>query len=279
LGVGTNQNYLMAGWANASHLIIIDFDQVIVHVHDAYRAFFLQAETPDDLLDFWRPRSKYRRAAYQVLKDTYEKRGRRAAARNAVRKFGHRVYLGLKESIKHTQKLGVPSFLTDQAQFEHIKKLYQENRIFVIRGDFTARRTLNGISEMLDELEMPLSVLYLSNVEQYIGWNRAFRRNMERLPVRDDGFVLRTYGWGKHRTADHNYRYYVQSGAAFKEWIGSKKRYVGGFLKSEEKTEIVGYHEMTKGPEGDRFELASAASSGAQGEDGSEGRVDDNAGD
>lgn len=259
LGVGTSQNFLMAAWARASHLIVVDFDQVVVHVHDAHRAFFLTSETPEEYLALWRPRVKNRREAFEVIDTAYEAGPRRLDARRAVLKFGHRVYAGLKDTITQTEKDDTDSFLTNQEQYDHIRSLYQANKVLTIRGDFTAERTLKGISEMLQALEMPVSVLYLSNVEQYIGWNRGLRRNMAQLPLKDDALVLRTYGWGRHRTADHNYRYYVQSGAAFKSWIASGKPYVGAFLETEIKSDIVGYHEMTKGPEGESFPLDAEA--------------------
>ena len=46
LGVGSDQNYLLAGWSRPELLILFDFDQVVVNVHRVYRAFFLNAATP-----------------------------------------------------------------------------------------------------------------------------------------------------------------------------------------------------------------------------------------
>ncbi len=272
LGVGTSQNFLMGAWARASHLIIVDFDEIIVHVHDAHRAFFLNAETPEEFLELWRPRAKNRREAFRLIDEAYDSKTRRLDARRALLEFGRRVYIGLKDTITQTREDDTESFLTSQEQYDHLRALYREGKVLTIRGDFTANRTIKGIAEMLETLEMPISILYLSNVEQYIGWNRAFRRNMERFPLSDDALVLRTYGWGRHRTADHNYRYYVQPAAAFKSWIASKKAYVGAFLETETPSDIVGYHEMTTGPGGESFALPDAHA--APNEESAESAVD-----
>ena len=37
LGVGTDQNYLFAGWARPQVLALIDFDQQVVDLHRVYR--------------------------------------------------------------------------------------------------------------------------------------------------------------------------------------------------------------------------------------------------
>src|SRR5579883_1489971 len=56
VGVGTDQNYLMAGWARPEVLVLLDFDQVVVDLHRVYRLAFLNAETPAAFMKLWAPR-------------------------------------------------------------------------------------------------------------------------------------------------------------------------------------------------------------------------------
>ncbi|MEM6732172.1 MAG: hypothetical protein AAF658_11495 [Myxococcota bacterium] len=264
VGVGTSQNYLMAAWAEADHLIIVDFDEIVVHVHDAYRALFLHADSPEHFLELWRPRVKSRREAFGYINDTFRSRTRRLNARRAMLEFGKRVHKGLEDTIEQTEEQGQPCFLTDATQFEHLQRLFREDKVLAIRGDFTGQRTMRGIARMLKQRDQEISVLYLSNVEQYIGWSGKYRRNMKRLPMRDDSVVLRTYGWGEHRTADHNYRYYVQPGLAYLDWLRSRQSYVAKFLRTAPQSSIVGYHEIMRGPTGRDYSARLESKQNAQ---------------
>lgn len=259
VGVGTSQNYLMAGWARPERLVIIDFDEIVIHVHDAYRALFLNAKSPDEFMELWRPRASVRRKAFALINETYTSQTRRLNARKALLQFGSRVHRGLRDTARTMKEHKRPCFLDDQAQYDFVRGLFTEDRVIAIRGDFTGPKTIRGLAAVLKEVNEPISVLYLSNVEQYIGWGGRFRRNLLTLPLAEDCVVLRTYGWGRYRTADHNYRYYAQPGALFQRWLEEKKktRYVGDFLETEEPSEIVGYHEMVIGPDGARQEFDS----------------------
>ncbi|MEO1173003.1 MAG: hypothetical protein AAFX94_13280, partial [Myxococcota bacterium] len=177
VGVGTNQNYLMAAWAKPEKLVIIDFDMIVIHVHDAYRAFFLHAKTPDEFLELWRPRIAPRKVAYGKINATYPNQRKRAAdARKALKQFGARVFYALEQMRDEMKKHGRDSFMSDQAQFDTIKKLFEEDRVLAIRGDFTGNRTMRGLADALSTLNEEIDVLYVSNVEQYIGWNKKYRR-------------------------------------------------------------------------------------------------------
>ena len=47
VGVGSDQNYLHAGWAKTEVLVLMDFDQKIVDLHGVYRVAFLHASTKE----------------------------------------------------------------------------------------------------------------------------------------------------------------------------------------------------------------------------------------
>ena len=50
MGVGTDQNYLIAGWSRPEVLVLMDFDQVVVDLHRVYQLAFLHAESPEAFL-------------------------------------------------------------------------------------------------------------------------------------------------------------------------------------------------------------------------------------
>ena len=51
IGLGTDQNYLMAAWAKPEVLIPLDFDQMVVYLHYAFRVAFLNAKTPKQFIE------------------------------------------------------------------------------------------------------------------------------------------------------------------------------------------------------------------------------------
>ncbi len=249
IGVGTNQNYLMAAWARPQVLVIVDFDQVVVNVHEAYRALFLHAESPADFISLWQPNKAARRRAFAYIDATFSDRPRRLVARRALKEWGARVHKGLLMTLEAMQEQKQSCFLDDAGQFAFLKSLFAEDRVLTIRGDFTGGRTVKDIARAAEAAGLVVRVLYLSNVEQYIGWERPFRRNMLALPFDERSQVLRTYGWGTRRTADHNYRYYVQSGTLFREWLRAPHQsYVHGLLATAKPSTVVGFDELTAPP-------------------------------
>ena len=70
VGVGTDQNYLMAGWAKSEVLVLMDFDQSIVDIHGVYRAIFKAAETPEAFLELWQ--AKKRKAVLALVKEEFK---------------------------------------------------------------------------------------------------------------------------------------------------------------------------------------------------------------
>ena len=246
IGVGTNQNYMMAAWAQPELLVIVDFDQVIIDLHKVYRVAFLDAETPAAFLAFWTRERSARQHAGERIRATYRAGDERQAVMAAFNEYRPNVAWGLGEVIKRTQALGITTFLDDPDQYAAVRRLFQEDRYLFVRGDFTGKRTLADMGKLAGELGLAVRVLYLSNVEQYFAWGRGrFRPNMLGLPMDERSVVVRAYGWGESRTADHNYRYYVQPGQIFHAWLRDRKfRTVRAMLASEQATEIEGFYRL-----------------------------------
>lgn len=251
VGVGTNQNYLMAAWAKPDYLVVIDFDQVIIDLHQIYRALFLQVETPAEFLRLWGPKSAARQMTFNHIRTTVKGREYRQQVNDVFRQFRCRVNVGLRQALEVTKELGIPSFLDDQEQYDRIRKLFLEDRVLLTRGDFTGEKTLADLGRVLDKLGLTVRVLYLSNVEQYVGWRIGrFRPNMLGLPIDERSLVLRTYGFGEARAADHNYRYYVQPAELFQAWLADpKSSNVKRLLRSARPTDVEGFDNLTLSPE------------------------------
>jgi hypothetical protein len=248
LGVGTDQNFLLAGWARSELIVIVDFDLAIIHLHRAYASMFERAKTPDELIAFWSSDSEDRVNA--ILDEDYAGSEELDAIKRAYRVGRASVSARLRGVKKRYSERGVPTFLTDQDEYDHIRKLWQNGRVYAVRGDYTANNTLVAVGKALEEADFELEVFYLSNVEQYIEYTPEVRRNILGLPFADDSVVLRTLGWkGFGVVEGETYHYALQPGQNFIGWL--RKSRINEFPKLlyfRTKTDVEGYSKIEREP-------------------------------
>lgn len=211
LGVGADQNYFFAGWSGAELLVLMDFDQWVVDLHALHGVAFATADTPEAFLAFWSrdARAKSEAAIRRMVPSP-------ARAKRLVELFRFcrtRVVVRLERMRALLRDRGIASFVTDEAQYDHVASLSRTGRIIALRGDLTKNGALRRMSQTLAGLNMPVSAAYLSNAEQYFGYAPAFRQNISELPTRDGSLLLRT------RPTGPDYTYCVQTVAAFREQL------------------------------------------------------------
>ncbi|MCA9651258.1 MAG: hypothetical protein KC501_15175 [Myxococcales bacterium] len=222
LGVGTDQNYMLAGWAKSDLIVVVDFDVSIVDLHRVYALFFEEAETFEDFLQRWSPEREEEGLA--LIDERYAEREDYDRVRKAYKVARQLVWARLRNVRKAYEKLGIPTFISDQEQYDHIRTLQRNGRIFAVRGDFTANETMVAVGKAMADSGLAFNVIYLSNVEQYIDYTPEFRRNLGRLPVGDNGVVVRTLGWSAFGFAEgEEYHYNVQPAPKFVEWLTTSR--------------------------------------------------------
>lgn len=250
LGVGTDQNYLMAGWARAEALVLLDFDQMVVDIHDFYRLAFLHAATPAEFVELWSDKSRKRLLALgqEAWGETSEWR-RRKRALEVARELP---YLRLKRCRDELAKLGIPSFLDDQAQYDHLVRLFREGRVFAVRGDLTADRTMKDVAAALRRVGATIRVYYPSNAEQYFKYRGGYRDNVLALPFDEKTIVLRTIAKTSAPSVDGRYHYFVQRGRDLQGWLEARQvDSVWGFWRRRIKTDVFGLYELPPPPTSD----------------------------
>lgn len=214
IGVGTDQNYLIAGWARPEVLVLMDFDQVVVDLHRVYKLAFLNADSPRAFLKMWSPTHMSKlHALIDQSDETPEVRRRMHRALNISRhRVERRLYaLQYRYTRKHT-----PSFVTDAEQYAYVVGMFKNDRVFMLRGDLTANQTVNGLAQVARAHHLPVRVLYLSNAERYFPYNDDFRASMLNLPMDEHTLVLRTSDFHSGY-----YQYTAQGGANFQAWLRS----------------------------------------------------------
>lgn len=240
LGVGTDQNYMLAGWAKSDLIVVVDFDIYIVDLHRVYALFFEEAETFEDFLERWSPEREEEGLA--LIDERYQDREDYDRVRKAYKVARQLVWARLRNVRKAYDKLGIPTFISDQEQYDHIRTLARNGRIFAVRGDFTADETMVAVGKAMTDSDLAFNVIYLSNVEQYIDYTPELRRNFIGLPVGDEGVVVRTLGWSAFGFAEgEEYHYNVQPAPKFLEWLEkSRVKNLPNMLHFRTKVDTVG---------------------------------------
>jgi len=220
IGVGTDQAYLFLGWARSEFAWLVDYDPVVVQLHGVYRALLLAAESPDEFLALW---SREGRLLAHDAIDLHAPERERSRLRSLYRRQRSAVARRLAEVVETTRAAAVPCWLTDEAQYRHVRDLVRHGRTRAMVVDLAGKRGLRGIGHAARKAGIAITVLYLSNAEEY--WRLypdAFRRNVDALPWADDAVVLRTLLiWHVNR----DYRYHVQRAANLRAWLD--ERWVG----------------------------------------------------
>lgn len=216
VGVGTDQNYLLAAWSRPEVLVLMDFDQVVVDLHRVYKLAFLKAQTPQEFMDLWKDKNK---AAMKALIDEgIQDPALREAAQRAFHISRSAVNRRLLRVKYRYAQLKIPTFLSDAEQYGYVVDMFKNERVYMVRGDLTADRSVNDIAVAARKAGMPVRTLYLSNAERYFHYNADFRSSMLSLPFDAQAVVLRT----SHFT-NNCYQYTAQSGANFHSWLRDEK--------------------------------------------------------
>ena len=212
LGVGAEQGYLLLGWSRAELGWLIDYDPVVVEMHALHHALFLAADTPERYLALWH--KVHRGEAIAILRAAYPGDESRI---ELYRRHRARVAKRLDELAAHMQAAQVPCFLTDAADYGHVRALIAGGRLRAITADLTRRGAVRRIAGVARRFGVALRVVYLSNAEEY--WERLpdeFRDNLAALPVDERSVVLRTLlTWETNR----DYRYNAQPLYNYRRWL------------------------------------------------------------
>lgn len=218
IGVGTDQNYVLAGWSRPEVLVLMDFDQMVVDINAIYRLMFLNASDPKDFIKLWSKQSL--KEVEHIFEQAYPEKDSFDSIWKLFKSVRRQIEIRLAVMTNDFKDQKLPFFLSDPEQYQHLATLFKQNRVVTLRGDLTATHAVQSIAAAAKTANVPVRVLYLSNAERYFPYGEAFRQNMLALPFDERTVVLRTTGLGTWAKGDP-FWYFVQSGNDFREWLKS----------------------------------------------------------
>lgn len=248
IGVGSDQNYLIAGWSKPEALVLLDFDAQVPRLHRIYKHAFAHAETPDAFYALWAEKNIKQLAEW--VKAELPKGRERKRTLDALRFSNKAVRRRLRLTRRAYGKREIPTFLTDQAQYDYVRNLWATGRVFPVRGDLTGELALRSVGAAAKKAGLPVRSLYLSNAEQYFDYTPAFRANIAALPFDERSVVLHTIAWSGFGFADGHYHYAWQPGLNFQLWMAtSRVKNLPRMLRYRDQSKRTGFSTITKSPD------------------------------
>jgi hypothetical protein len=232
LGVGAGQNYILGGWSRPELMVIVDFDQDVVDLHAVYALFFAYAATPEQFAALWTVEG--RKTALSVIELGEFSPVRRARLLALYKRARHYVEKWHGQTTEKFTATGTKWLLDDAEQYDHVAELVRRGHVVAHRGDFTKPGVMLAIADALTKAEADLGTVYLSNIEMYFMYGKAYKANMLGLPLEQDTVVLRTLpavpaGW----------EYIVQAGDNFHRWVGHKSTWSVYAIRGRENKNLI----------------------------------------
>ena len=216
VAVAADPGYILAAWADADALILVDLDPAIADLHRIYAAFFTAADDIDEFRRLWREEGAD--TAHELIVSAAEPRGDAdtlLAIYDEARPSIARRFVDLERRMAANDR---PWLLSDESLYTRVSEMVRGGRVYAFRGDLTRTGIVSDLGRWLDEAELDVSLLYLSNAEQYFMYKQDFRDNILAVPLAEESLVLRTL---PGRPA--GFEYIVQDGADFQARLADPK--------------------------------------------------------
>jgi hypothetical protein len=224
VGVAADQNYTLIGVAKSEFVFLMDLDWRVSELHRAYEVLIEASEDPKTLHQRFHEDSAD--ASAKLIEDGLRGTVDDDRLRQIVTSWrGARetVYRHLAKVIERDEAGVMTSWLSNPEYYAHIRKLYQNDRVRFLVGDLTGPKTLTTIGKAAEGLGLPVTVLYLSNAEEYYDYTSQYRASIKALPTNENSIVLRTIYSKEWVHADSLWNYQVQPLADYKARLDDPK--------------------------------------------------------
>lgn len=114
--------------------------------------------------------------------------------------------------LEHDEAGQQRGYLASEEDFQFVKSMQRRNLIVPVTGDLAGPRTLAGIGRFLTEYGARVSVLYVSNVEDYLlrdGTFPIYLSAVRALPRDDRAVIVRSYFGGGYGHPEATQEYYA----------------------------------------------------------------------
>lgn len=227
VGIGADQNYSLIGTAKSQWAWIFDYDPAVVRLHYVMRALFVAHDDRRDFVAALEP-SKLRETLAVVEKSLkpHIADGRVPADELRTLEREMRMWMGGVHR-RYEKRMSQPDegkvgfdWLATPEHYQHVRRLYQQERIILRKGNLLTDVALPDIAKSARALGIPIRVLYTSNADDQWTITERYRQSLLGLPFDEHSIVLRTTIDQKRVGADrHDWDYVVHDGLDFQRAI------------------------------------------------------------
>ncbi len=243
LGVGTDQNLTFIAWAKSEYAYLMDFDWAVVYINRLHLLFLKNSNDFFEFKEYWSTKNKNKALSFidkQIL-DVEEKKKYLYAYNIGVNAISNR----FRDFEFMTKRFNFISFHNNPEDFQYLKKMIEENRIFPVQGDMNGEVTFQNINQASRKLCIPIRVIYFSNAEEYFRYPETFKKNIKTIFYDDKTIILRTVTTGAkefgypegEKYLEIPFHYNVQSITNLVEWFELKNLQIYNMLKYKEDVE------------------------------------------
>jgi len=194
IGVGTDQNLTFIAWAKSDYAYLMDFDWVVIYVNRLHLLFIKNSENFQDFKKLWSKKNqKYTIEKIKESIQNQEEQKKYLYAYNIALPYVQERFRDLEYMSKN---FNFTSFHNNPEDFEYLKKMVNENKIYPVLGDINGTITFRKISEASKNLCVPIHIVYLSNAEEYYRYPNSFRDNIINLNYDKEALIIRTVTTG-----------------------------------------------------------------------------------
>jgi hypothetical protein len=223
VGVGPDQCYTIAAAQGAELMFLLDIDHMVVDVHNNYQVLIEASETPAQLHQ--RFNATEQDASLALLEAAYADADAKTLRLRlqTYRASRETIFRHLNHVIEREEDGARTSWLSNPDYYNHIRTLFQNDRVRIMDGDLTGADTMISVGIAATKLEVPVRVLYLSNAEEYYKYNKQYEANIAGLPGDEKSVALRTIYNKEWEHADTLWNYQVQPLASYQGFLSEGK--------------------------------------------------------
>lgn len=216
IGIGADQNYNFIVWSRSKVAWLMDYDHVIVWIHQLHRAFILKSPTAQDYLEYWKP--KHAAKSIRLLRKMYKKDRYLKMILRAYRRYRAKVYASYRRDMRFLKKNPKSKklkhyWLFHAKNYKYMYLMYKYNRIHLMPGDLLKHNSLQGAAKAARKMGYVVRTCYLSNAEEVWLFPKTYRKyftymNFDKLSV-----IIRTASLRQWRTKKYGWFHYNLQGA------------------------------------------------------------------
>ena len=212
VGVASDQNYTFVVEAKSEYAWFMDYDVVIVHLHQVARAAFLASDTREDFVAWYAPDAGDKME--KLLDETYPGNPDLEFYKSHYQMFSGKLFRHYNRQMAPDETWGDRGWLRTEDNYVWIRDLWRTGRARTVKGNMLGDKAMKDIGAAAGKLGVPIRIYYTSNAPSAWGseMTPSYSANVRALPMDEQSIVLQVFGFKTGFGQTGYWHYNIQSG-------------------------------------------------------------------